>query len=208
MSRDPACATGTVRIPSPLGELLLVATPRGLTELRFCGQQDASHGTACPNPLPTTNVPPAVQEHLRQAHRELDAYFDGRLRAFSLALDVRGTPFQRRVWQALQDIPYGETWSYAMLAAHIGRPSACRAVGNANGKTPSPSSSPAIGSSMPTAAWEAIPRGSASNASCLRWNNAGTKKAPLRGLRNILRSGPATTRWPRAASPRPVRGSA
>lgn len=138
MSRAPACATGTVRIPSPLGELLLVATPRGLAELRFCGQQDTSHGTACPPPLPTTNVPPAVQEHLRQAHRELDAYFDGRLRAFSLALDVRGTPFQRRVWQALQDIPYGETWSYAMLAAHIGRPSACRAVGNANGKNPLP----------------------------------------------------------------------
>ena len=89
-------------------------------------------------PLSNRTYGPDVLRHLDQARQELDAYFAGRLRAFSLALDVRGTPFQLRVWQGLCAIPYGTTWSYAMLARHIGRPGACRAVGNANGKNPLP----------------------------------------------------------------------
>jgi methylated-DNA-[protein]-cysteine S-methyltransferase len=67
---------------------------------------------------------------------QLDAYFAGSLRRFDLPLAPVGTTWQRRVWDALTEIPYGETVSYAELAARIGRPSACRAVGAANGRNP------------------------------------------------------------------------
>lgn len=130
------CELGAERVPSPLGDLLLLASPLGIAALRFCAHETATHAClpAVP-PLPTT---PLIQQHLALARQELAAYFAGRLRAFSLALDVRGTPFQRHVWQTLRTISYGKTLSYAMLANHIGRPGACRAVGNANGKNPLP----------------------------------------------------------------------
>jgi len=68
---------------------------------------------------------------------QLDAYFDGSLRRFDLDLDLKtGTPFQQKVWQELQNIPYGRTISYGELAARIGNPNAFRAVGMANGKNP------------------------------------------------------------------------
>lgn len=73
---------------------------------------------------------------LRVAREQLEAYFAGRLRDFDLPLAPRGTAFQRRVWQALQDIPYGETRSYSQLAAAVDSPLACRAVGRANGRNP------------------------------------------------------------------------
>lgn len=67
---------------------------------------------------------------------ELDAYFAGELRQFSVPLDLRGTEFQREVWDILLQIPYGETWSYGQVARHIGRPLASRAVGRAVGTNP------------------------------------------------------------------------
>lgn len=69
---------------------------------------------------------------------QLDAYFAGDLTAFDVEVDASGTEFQRLVWGALRDIPYGATWSYLELATHIGRPSAVRAVGLANGRNPVP----------------------------------------------------------------------
>jgi methylated-DNA-[protein]-cysteine S-methyltransferase len=71
-----------------------------------------------------------------EAVRQLDAYFAGTLRQFDLPLAPAGTPFQQRVWQGLREIPYGETVSYKELARWIGRPSAVRAVGAANGQNP------------------------------------------------------------------------
>lgn len=71
---------------------------------------------------------------LNEAKRQLSAYFAGALQDFSLPLSLEGTPFQKRVWKALMTIPYGTTWSYKELAAAVGNPAACRAVGNANGK--------------------------------------------------------------------------
>jgi methylated-DNA-[protein]-cysteine S-methyltransferase len=68
--------------------------------------------------------------------RQLDAYFAGTLRRFELRLAPAGTPFQQRVWRALLEIPYAETVSYAELARRIGRPTAMRAVGAANGQNP------------------------------------------------------------------------
>ena len=69
---------------------------------------------------------------------QLDAYFAGELKEFDLPLMPKGTVFQESVWQALTEIPYGETWSYGQLAAKIGKPKASRAVGAANGMNPIP----------------------------------------------------------------------
>lgn len=71
-----------------------------------------------------------------QAALELEEFFAGERRSFSLPLDARGTLFQRTVWAALLDIPYGETRSYAQIAAIIGRPKSARAVGRAIGSNP------------------------------------------------------------------------
>lgn len=75
---------------------------------------------------------------LAEAERQLAAYFAGRLKTFDLPLELTGTPFQREVWTALQDIPFGATWSYGELAERIGRSDAVRAVGAANGQNPIP----------------------------------------------------------------------
>ncbi len=73
---------------------------------------------------------------LREAQRQIEEYFDGVRREFSLAIEMAGTDFQRRVWQALRAIPYGTTISYGELARRIGNPNAVRAVGLANGRNP------------------------------------------------------------------------
>jgi methylated-DNA-[protein]-cysteine S-methyltransferase len=75
---------------------------------------------------------------LRDARRQLEAYFDGTRREFDLPLAPRGTQFQLAVWQSLRGIPYGDTISYAQLAQRIGKPNAMRAVGAANGRNPLP----------------------------------------------------------------------
>jgi methylated-DNA-[protein]-cysteine S-methyltransferase len=73
---------------------------------------------------------------LREAANQLQEYFGGRLRQFRIPLDILGTEFQKRVWRQLQEIPYGETRSYAQVAAATGNPAAVRAVGAANGRNP------------------------------------------------------------------------
>ena len=73
---------------------------------------------------------------LRDAQRQLNEYFAGQRRVFSLPLDFKGTDFQQRVWQALLTIPYGQTRSYLQIAEQLGNPKAVRAVGAANGKNP------------------------------------------------------------------------
>jgi O-6-methylguanine DNA methyltransferase len=73
---------------------------------------------------------------IRETARQLEVYFKGELTRFDIPLDLRGTPFQLKVWQALRRIPYGETRSYGELARAVGKPKACRAVGGANGRNP------------------------------------------------------------------------
>jgi methylated-DNA-[protein]-cysteine S-methyltransferase len=75
---------------------------------------------------------------LRQAAEQLGAYFAGELRDFRLVLDLQGTEFQKRVWNELLNIPYGETRSYSFVANRIAAPKAVRAVGAANGQNPIP----------------------------------------------------------------------
>ncbi len=115
------------RAPSPLGPLLLVGTGDALTSIWLPFGRDRLE----PDPDWIESV-----QTFAEAVRQLDAYFDGRLRQFDLPLAPKGTAFQQRVWQALLDIPYGETVSYGELARRIGRPSAVRAVGAANGQNP------------------------------------------------------------------------
>jgi methylated-DNA-[protein]-cysteine S-methyltransferase len=75
---------------------------------------------------------------LREARRQLEAYFAGRLRVFDLPLRLTGTPFRLRVWEQLRQIPYGQVISYGELARRVGKPTAARAVGGANHHNPIP----------------------------------------------------------------------
>jgi methylated-DNA-[protein]-cysteine S-methyltransferase len=112
---------------SPIGELMAVGGGRALHGLYMQEGRTAA----------------AVQAGWKESEEpfadlrgQLDEYFAGRREAFDLPLAPTGTPFQRRVWQALQEIPYGETISYGEQARRIGVPSASRAVGVANGQNP------------------------------------------------------------------------
>lgn len=123
------------RCPSPWGSLRLIATEYGLCRLLLSGEADADRWVArhLPGHVPVEGAP-----LLREAARQLQQYFSGERCGFDVPVDVRGTPFQKAVWQALQTIPYGETRSYAQVAAQVGRPQATRAVGAANGANPLP----------------------------------------------------------------------
>ena len=114
---------------SPIGPLLLAGDDGGLCFLSFAGKKGAVKPRSewKENPAPFAGV-----------IRQLRAYFSGELTEFDVRLNLRGTPFQLRVWESLQEIPYGETISYGQLAKRIRQPSAVRAVGLANGSNPIP----------------------------------------------------------------------
>jgi len=115
--------------PSPLGILLLTTDGTALNELAFA--DDASAPVIGDDWRQDDQAP-----LLRETRAQLDAYFAGRLKRFDLPLAASGTPFQQQVWQALRQIPYGSTCSYADIARAIGQPGASRAVGGANGANP------------------------------------------------------------------------
>ena len=116
-------------LPTPIGQLLLVADAQGLREVWFeTGRQRKS-----PQPARVHAARP-----LAQARRQLEEYFAGERTSFELKLHPVGTPFQLAVWEELGRIPYGVTISYAELARRIGQPAAMRAVGAANGRNPIP----------------------------------------------------------------------
>lgn len=114
-------------IDSPVGELLLTSDGSSLIGVYMQDQKDA---------VKQTENWQRDDAALSEPRAQLLAYFAGELRAFELPLAFDGTPFQQRVWRALCDIPYGETISYGELARRIGRPTAFRAVGLANGQNP------------------------------------------------------------------------
>lgn len=116
-------------IASPIGVLTLIASDDGLVAVLW---PDDAPGRVRLGPLADTPDHPV----LIQTERELEDYFAGRRTLFSVPLDMRGTDFQRSVWQALLTIPFGATRSYAEIAQQIGRPTATRAVGAANGRNP------------------------------------------------------------------------
>ncbi|MDQ2884007.1 MAG: methylated-DNA--[protein]-cysteine S-methyltransferase [Actinomycetota bacterium] len=112
---------------SPVGQLTLVAVDGALAGLYLDLQRHRPPAEMFgdSDPTPFTEV-----------IRQLDEYFAGQRTAFDVPMALVGTPFQRTVWAALQEIPYGETWSYGQLAERIGRRGAARAVGLANGRNP------------------------------------------------------------------------
>ncbi|MCU1485304.1 MAG: methylated-DNA (protein)-cysteine S-methyltransferase [Actinomycetia bacterium] len=114
-------------VDSPIGRLLLVGRPGVLTGLYVADHE------GCRAVDPSWVEDPAPFE---EAIRQLDEYFAGERTEFDLVLEPEGTPFQLDVWHALLEIPFGETWGYGELARHIGRPTASRAVGAANGRNP------------------------------------------------------------------------
>ncbi|MGQ0466213.1 MAG: methylated-DNA--[protein]-cysteine S-methyltransferase [Sporichthyaceae bacterium] len=117
-------------VDSPLGAITLVADRDVLCALYMTEHRHAPQPEAFGPPEPEHPV-------LAKTAVQLAEYFAGTRTVFDLPLDTSiGTPFQRTVWAALLEIPYGETWSYGELARHIGQPTASRAVGLANGKNP------------------------------------------------------------------------
>ncbi|MGH9076417.1 MAG: methylated-DNA--[protein]-cysteine S-methyltransferase [Acidimicrobiales bacterium] len=120
-------------VASPVGPLTLVAGGGYLLGLTMAGQR---HTPAHPPVSEEGGPGPAASPVLAEAAAQLDAYFAGRLTRFDLPLRLVGTEFQRAVWAALAQIPYGATQSYAEVATTVGNPRACRAVGLANGANP------------------------------------------------------------------------
>ena len=114
---------------SPVGKLKLVASDKGLVAILW--EKDSPRRVRLSAPVANEQHPILVK-----TERQLDEYFAGKRKAFSVALDMRGTRFQKDVWEALLAIPFGETRSYGQLAKQLGNPQASRAVGAANGKNP------------------------------------------------------------------------
>jgi methylated-DNA-[protein]-cysteine S-methyltransferase len=123
--------------PSPLGPLSLVATEKGLSAVSLPSPHAETSDSATEDLQSLHSATPQAQ-HLAKTVSELDAYFAGKLRRFTMPLDVAGTPFQNKVWSELERIPYGETRSYADIARRIRNDKATRAVGTANGRNPIP----------------------------------------------------------------------
>ena len=114
-------------VGSPLGDIIISGNAGAVTGVEFADSSKA------------TRLEPEFDrddEAFREAAAQLQAYFAGELTRFDVRLETGGTPFQRRVWQALVGIPYGATTTYGKLAAELGDPRAVRAVGLANGRNP------------------------------------------------------------------------
>lgn len=107
---------------SEIGHIRITASETALETLYFVSEAAA----------PSPERPPVLQECLRQ----LEAYFRGELKTFSLQLQPQGTPFQQKVWQQLLEVPYGSTATYLDIARALGDRNAVRAVGSANGRNP------------------------------------------------------------------------
>lgn len=121
--------TVTTTFDSPLGPMRLAANPQGLCGVWFEGQRHQTDASAWST----------VADHplLQQAMAQLTQYFAGQRRQFELPLDLSaGTPFQQAVWQALQNLAFGQTCSYSALSAQMGRPTAVRALSSAVARNP------------------------------------------------------------------------
>ena len=120
------------RYASPLGIYILVSSNRGVVCMK--PEEQSSN---CLSRRDAANIDLRENGGLNsKLAAQLDAYFAGKLRQFTVPLDLRGTPFQKQVWGLLCNIPYGETRSYRQIAEALGRTSAARAVGRANASNP------------------------------------------------------------------------
>ncbi|MCK5058655.1 MAG: methylated-DNA--[protein]-cysteine S-methyltransferase [Candidatus Aminicenantes bacterium] len=115
---------GKTYYQSEIGFLEILGTEAGISYINFVDEEKVKEDPA--------EIPALLAEGVRQ----LDEYFKGKRKEFSLKLRPGGTDFQQRAWQELQRIPYGETISYGQQAERMGNIKACRAVGGANGRNP------------------------------------------------------------------------
>ncbi len=120
-------------IETPLGPMLAAASGKGVCQLDFADRRGLERSYAEMRRRFKLPVIPGDNSVLRQLRQELEEYFDGKRQTFSLALEMRGTPFQERTWRELQKIPFGVTTSYDDIARRIGTPKSVRAVARANG---------------------------------------------------------------------------
>jgi O-6-methylguanine DNA methyltransferase len=121
-----------------LGRLRLAASDAGLCKLALGRESDETFQTWLARVIRPSCVVFQRSPPIDMALTELSAYLSGRLQSFETPLDLRGTPFQRRVWAEVAAIRYGEMATYGEIAARIGHPKAVRAVGAANGANPLP----------------------------------------------------------------------
>jgi len=114
----------TMRVTAPFGALYLAEEDGAITHLLFSGERISAETAT------------GSTELLRRAQKQLEEYFSGKRKDFDLPLNPAGTPFQKKVWQALREIPYAQTRSYKEIAEKIGCPKGMRAVGMANNRNP------------------------------------------------------------------------
>lgn len=132
------------QMSSPLGVLRIVANRDAITAVEFAPEPDARPGSSQARAAAVASGRPVGDRDdahplLVEAVRQLTAYFSGDLKHFDLPVDPQGTPFQRRVWDQLREIGYGETATYGQVAGRLGMTAAAsRAVGLANGRNPIP----------------------------------------------------------------------
>ena len=131
-SKDAGC----IRLgwlDTPLGPMIAATTDQGICLLEFTDRRMLEHQLATIRKRFRAGLVPGEHTHLTTLRRELREYFAGERQSFDVPVDVRGTPFETAVWKQLQEIPYGQTRSYADVARIVGKPAAVRAVGRANG---------------------------------------------------------------------------
>lgn len=122
----------TARIATPLDEMVVIADSEKLYLLEFFDRKDLAWEIERLQGSGKIKIEAGRTAPINAVEKELGAYFSGRLKNFTIPFFIAGTPFQQRVWQELQRIPYGQTRSYAQLAATIEKPTAFRAVALAN----------------------------------------------------------------------------
>jgi AraC family transcriptional regulator of adaptative response/methylated-DNA-[protein]-cysteine methyltransferase len=123
-------------VATPLRPMLAVASARGICLLEFLDRRSLAAELRRLRARLRLPIVPGSSDHLDRLRAELDAYFAGTLERFEVPLDPGGTPFQRRVWARLRQIPCGDTVSYSRIASEVNARGAVRAVGRANGLNP------------------------------------------------------------------------
>jgi AraC family transcriptional regulator of adaptative response/methylated-DNA-[protein]-cysteine methyltransferase len=118
---------------SPLGPMLAGATADGVCFLEWHDRGGVDRIKARVIKRYKCELNDSTNAHLKKLEHELSAYFEGKLSEFTVKIDVNGTPFERRVWDQLLTIPYGQTRSYGQIARALDKPGGSRAVGRANG---------------------------------------------------------------------------
>jgi AraC family transcriptional regulator of adaptative response/methylated-DNA-[protein]-cysteine methyltransferase len=120
-------------LDTKLGPMIAIGDEEALYLLEFVDRRGLEREVERLRQRTKSAILPGITEPIRFIEAELSEYFEGKLQVFKTPLYLLGSPFQKRVWEELQRIPYGKTRSYAQLAVTIGKPSAFRAVANANG---------------------------------------------------------------------------